>query len=391
MKKYRYSIALFLITTLFSGCKFEREIDTSNLNINVTPSVVADNITSTPSEDENLPTIPVTENPVTIVVEDGKSMDEDAIVDFFFHQSKETLIEDEFLVEDYGIDIGLNEYMGFYCIKDEIEMYYNASYIDLTGKKHRESLLLYDMQNDAGMIYYNLLGNGSKYRNNEISNRLKQIYPEGELESCSREEVLQACAPLAKACGYEDAKVAVYAMTEECLEKQAYNDIDDTMDTAPGPDCENNVYEWTKEHEAYFVVYNSVLNGRVLDTVHYDLMCIYVPAYEKVVCVHAEQTLVVTETMPEAELITAEDAVANMIRDRNFESAEDISVTGISMVYSPQYKKVGEDLEQKTIDPCWRIDYELSEEMKNLSGFLDDDLTVMINAVDGKIATYYAN
>ena len=58
------------------------------------------------------------------------------------------------------------------------------------------------------------------------------------------------------------------------------------------------------------------------------------------------------------------------------------------MAYAPQYAKMGEHLEVRTIAPCWRIDYTVSESMKYSPGYQQDDWTVMVNAVDGSFIKF---
>lgn len=59
------------------------------------------------------------------------------------------------------------------------------------------------------------------------------------------------------------------------------------------------------------------------------------------------------------------------------------------MIYSPRYEQVKRGLEKRVVDPCWRIDYELGENLKDNSLlYVDDSGTVVINAVDGRQNKY---
>ena len=400
-KRYGMLLALLVMSALVSGCKFEKEIDIGGVNISLTPSATpgtqeqvtptlepTGQVTPTPTDRVIVEAL-VTENPVPIVVDYGnKAINGEALLSYFFGKSREELLNEGALYEDYGIDLGINALMGFECSTDNMLMYYNASYTDNNGYFHRSRFEFWDDKDMAGSTYLAMLG--AHFYKNECSNRLMQMYPEIELESCSREEALAACTPVAEACGYEDAQVSVYAMTFEALQEQAAF-TKGYVRSAPGPDYENNFYEWEKEHEAYLLVYKYTVNGRVLDSAKFDLMCIYVPKYEKIVYARGTHQLVATETSEETELISQEDAIAEVLLMLNLDSTEDITITGISMVYSPEGPKILNELEKKTMEPCWRIDYVLSDKVKATPGYMYDDWTRMISAIDGRQVKYSVN
>ncbi len=392
-KNYVYLLSLFLIgAATFSGCEFRRIIDTGNIEI-----LVGEHAQAPQS----------IENPVTLVLEDGPKIDKEAIIQYFCGKSYEELTQDdkfEFLHEDK-----------IFQYEDEnMTLYWTGEGFTYTDNREK-----------AGECYQNLLYYA--YLENEISNRLLGMYPEEELENCPSEEALKACEPLAVACGYKDAQVNVYAMRKEVMNNYSEEtriNVDTFFVNAPDPnykyvdtrelekqlekadkdrnqelanklqaeineltggggnyfDPEKRIF-WTDRTEAYLVIYRSVLNGGLFDTTVYDMVCIYVPSYERVVYADVKSTLVVADTLEAVELITQEEAVEEMLRVLQLDSAEGVTVTGISMVYSPRIEQLETD---KTVDPCWRIDYELSQELlRSNHKFDDNDGTIMINAVDG--------
>ncbi len=301
------------------------------------------------------------------------------------------------------------------------------SYIYEHGK-NRNVLYFMDMREAAGSRYEDVLED--KFIDNEISKRLMEMYPEEELENCSKEEAIAICAPVAEVCGYGDALVNVYVMKHEVLNNYAQEvGIMNTTHfrNAPDPEYDYNYVhtlqrkissatktedtellvqlltelsaynasdddkriEWTEKHDAYLLVYQTQLNGRILDSMYYNLICIYVPAYERIVYMKADCPLVVTETLEEVPLVTQEEAVEEMLRVLKISSMDDITITSISMVYSPRYEQADHELERRTIDPCWRIDYELSENLREQPLlYNDDDGTIFINAIDGRENKY---
>ena len=48
---------------------------------------------------------------------------------------------------------------------------------------------------------------------------LRGMYPEEELDFCTKEQAIKACEKYAKLCGYEDAEVSSYAITLDAIEK----------------------------------------------------------------------------------------------------------------------------------------------------------------------------
>ncbi len=371
MKKQYYlkwSIVLFCMISSFSGCKFVRNVD-----INI------DDITPTLEVGNTDPTIPITENPVTIVVEEGDSIDENALLAYFYGMSREELLAEDCVTEEMGGETLL----GSIYSRDGIVVSYTYK-----NEWNFNGFIMHDTNSNVGIRYEHVLE--EKFRRNEISNSLISMYPEGELESCSKEDAIVACAPLAEACGYEDAQVNAYVMKKEVLnnyKEQARVADPNAIFSAPG---QGDDIEWKEEHEAYFLVYRAVLNGRILDTTKYILYCVYVPELGRVVYANARPPLVVTETLEETELVSAETATEEALRLLKVESQNDVTITGISMVYSPGYDQANETLERRTIDPCWRIDYELTDEIfeKYQTLYYEDDGTILINAKDGKENKY---
>lgn len=416
-KKYlMLGIAWMLVVShMLSGCKFVREVDMGAIkNPQNVPTQEGGNSQNTDGMNQEEPSIskeiqpfdwnnlPSTEGVVSVAVKDGPSIDTEAVLQFFYGEGKDGLIKDGFLIQDEGTDSG-----GFNCERDGVELSYaEKSNLDT------QSIYVVDKREAAGMRYREVLG--LRFLYNEISQVFLDIYPEEDLESCSREEAIAACAPLAKAMGYEEAQVNVYAMKKEILNNFAKLSRAEKYGlnfSAPDPEYdykyveeqeeealqngdydklfggdEDEKIEWTNRTEAYILVYRSVWNDLVMDTANdYMLLCVYVPAYGRVVYADGTQSLVHTN-LKEKELISAEEAVAEVLRVQKIVSEKDIIVRNISLVYSPRAKQIMPDLEQRVIDPCWRIDYQLSEDFikRNPNDYETDDGTILINAVDGR-------
>ena len=334
-------------------------------------------------------------NPVNISVEYGEEFDVEAITDYFY----DSTVED--LVANSGATDTETEFL---CEKDGIE---------LTYSKGQNYLSLNDWREYAGSSYGHLLR--QQFFFNEMSQRLMEWFPEGELENYSSQKVVKACEQFAKACGYGEAQVTIYAMELEGLwEAAKFMSLDGDFNTAPNPDYEyisgneissamekgdtelalklmkqkysepQNAIEWEKKHEAYLLVYRTRVNGMLMDSKQHGMWCIYVPEYERVVIAEVGCPLITTNIEQETELITKEEALAKALPVIQVESEEDITVTNISLVYSPRTEQLFvEETEEKVLNPCWRIDYVIKEEKITTDQYQNDDGTVLINAVDG--------
>lgn len=404
---------LLAVSAGVSGCKMVREIDTGDVNI-TTPTPTEEvkqsenpDVTESPSQTP-IVTMEPTENPVTIVVENGPVLNEKEILSYFYGQDKETLIEEGYLEEHwYG-----EHKLGYACDKSGVLLQYTYAY-NLDAGDSLNFISVRDMRNGGAAAAYEEvceLGYIGEYK-------FLENFPEIDLESCSRAEAIAACTPLARICGYEDAQVKAYAVTEEYLKEftEYWVNTNGHHHSAPKPDYEYvsqcdidaaresgneqlaqelesklefddcEIVEWTKEHEAYIIVYRSMLNGLVLDDKEYNMYCIYVPLYDSIVYVNATQPLIATEGKEETNLMTQDEAIAKMLLYLGIENLEDITITGISMVYDAEYEKVNQNQEEWTIDPCWRIDYILSDRLAEMPMYKKDkyDKAVTIDAVDG--------
>ena len=393
MKSRIYIMAFMVLgMSVLSGCKFIREPDFQSSELleqipDVSPSIA---VTKEPSvsvtvEPTKIPSVPITEEPVSIVVDCGAEIDMDAVYDYFYQQDKEMLLEEGYIEEHYSEEGIL---ICDWCEKDGLEMAYYYE-----NQFNRSSLGVYLAGESAyeGVLWY-------KFYENEISSCMKHLFPEEDLEGCSREEVIAICTPLANACGFGDAQVSVYTIKHEIMNnyaKEAHVDISgyngsESEWNAKQIGAPENRDMWTEKDDAYILVYQPILNGRLLDSKYYQCVFIYVPERESVVYVETGRSLVVTETLEPVELITKDNALMEVMRLLEIKSTDDIIFKGVSMVYSPRYDQANETLERRIIDPCWRIDYEMNEEIrkKHYGRYYLDDGTIMINAIDGKVNQY---
>ena len=328
-------MTVLLASFFLSGCKLVRELEVDNVELNGTPSINVDGL-------------------VSVRVEDGKVLDDEAILDFFYGEDKNTLLEEKYITEIYYKETLVQ----YDCSKDEIQVrYFPIHQWDARG---RSEFFMWDMDGMYNGEYYSGFLSLEDMENHFLSSFF-QKYPEIGTDTEMREEAVKFCEPLAKACGYKDGQVTV------CKFESQYDYVPD----------------------AYILIWQSVMNGVVLDSSDYMLLCIYVPEYQRIVYANAEQSLIAVEALEEVEPVSKEQAVAEAVRALGLPSAEGLTLLNMNLVYSPIYEKVSKDMAEgnRVIEPCWRIDYTLSEELKDRYQFKENDKgTIFINAVDGKVS-----
>ncbi len=415
LKKKLWSLLLALlgITFLMAGCKFEKILDISDIEFENGEDSLASIV------DGEVGDLDSVEKMSNILVELGPKIDGDAVLQYFYGQGLEELQD----AEGMSLRGTPDDYTGFYCEKDgqRIDVIQN-----LNGNQSTVEYIY--LEERAGEKY--MWVTVESYRRYVFSNRLQQIYKKGELETCSSQEALDACAPLAEACGYGNAKADVYVMTHEAMNTMGEALLKDPnyMFSAPNPDYDyedemelleqieeakeagneelaNQLYkeylellggegeqhiDWTKEKEAYLIVYRSTLNGLLLDSTVHGMICIYVPYYGQVVYAKARQSLNLLEVQEEQELISKRAALQEAVRILGLTDGEGLTVTNISLVYSPRIQDIQNGTRKKKVPLCWRIDYHFSEAVweNNPDLWVLDLRTILIDAVDGTQVKY---
>ena len=226
---------------------------------------------------------------------------------------------------------------------------------------------------------------------------LRGMYPEEELDFCTKEQAIKACEKYAKLCGYEDAEVSSYAITLDAIqniEKKLQYTIG-----APGEGYEvitrgqveqlrdegkeaeaDALYDkmdsgfkrnlpWKKEYEAMLLVYKLKLNGVLMDNEQLEI--IYLPYQNKVVILSADLPYEPEEISEKHELVSKEKAMSQAIQTLG----TNITIDTISLVYVKEYNADGENYAV----PTWRVDYIQNNE----SAIAGRTGTIYIDAVSG--------
>ncbi len=135
--------------------------------------------------------------------------------------------------------------------------------------------------------------------------------------------------------------------------------------------------------------YRTCINGLLMDTNEHNMWCIYVPSYGRVVKMQADTPLVKTKDIEISTLVSKEEALAEMIKALKLESLDDVTLTNISVVYSPRSEQVASEQEEKIVHPCWRIDYVIDPDIITAFQDYSDDGTILISMVDGLVVEYF--
>ena len=196
-KIWMLTCGIFFTSAMLTGCKMVREVDTGQVNIATPTSTETVQQPTNPTVTESPIQTPVvtmepTENPVTIKVANGNILDAEELFRYFYGEEKETMVDqgyvEEFWYEEY--------YLGCKCDKGGIVFNYVNGYNFHAGFASNQFEMSDMRHGGASVSYKPMCGLGERY-----SQKFMERYPEIDLESCSREAAIAACAPLAQICG----------------------------------------------------------------------------------------------------------------------------------------------------------------------------------------------
>lgn len=236
---------------------------------------------------------------------------------------------------------------------------------------------------------------------------LRAYFPLEELDTCTREEAIEACRPYAEVLGYENAAVSTYAITLDILEEKA--NVGDMYLGAPDPAYEpiapsilteqiNQLLEegkdeeaialmqyrdlevsykslpWEKKHEVILLTYQPYLEGEVMLEENKNLYIIYSPLYEKPVSLLGAVFYDAIKIPGEKELIAQEEAVEKMLLIHGYDLADEIEVQLVSLIYAKTAVGMTEDfvITYHAL-PYWSIEYT----------YMNEPYRTLINAIDG--------
>lgn len=368
MKKMnRTFMWLFVSLLIFgSGCNIKREMNVTYLETDQNEVVSAD-----------------------VVKLETKEIDMSAVLDVVYGLSEAEA--EQYRLTEFGSQ-GMYE-------KDQILLFVLPGYVSVEDNR------------DGAGACYSLIDDGHFSFGMGLSYRLNEIWSQEELDGGTKEEAIAACRPYMEICGYEDAELTIYTMTQECLQRAGekngvcapdpslhvvtYRDLEEARkngDSELEESLKNQMYQnargntvWGKEDEAYWLIYRPRVNGIVIDDVNVRLDLIYVPALKRVVFMEMNDSPCESEVIETKELISRNQAVESALMNLGAETEEKILVKEISLVYRCDFG-TEEDI-RKTAWPCWRIDYELTNPTQTE---LDTDGgTIIINAVTGEKAEFW--
>lgn len=297
---------------------------------------------------------------------------------------------------------------------DELENYYLSDWYYEKGSSYiNADPILFEMGDwKYGLTNcYGVHLPGNTYLDNPLG--MRQLLPFEEIDTCSKEEVLEICAAYAQILGYGDGEAEVYALTLDYLESTAQLDSsaiyagapDESYEGAPDESYEGvslkqieeertkgnedlaneweierkSIYQreipWEKKHEALYVVYRPYIHGKLMYSRNQALKMIYVPYYQQIIYVEGRKPYCEVGILRQEELISREQAVSAAMIARNMNENSNFKVRDISLVYTQGYEVTGDT--RKTIAvPSWKIDYS--------SGAGEEtQATIFINAVNG--------
>lgn len=284
--------------------------------------------------------------------------------------------------------------------EEEAEPYYTSSYgiYEVNGLtfKMGGSVYFRNEQEGAASCYeWVILNSWSELYK---ARTLRSYYPEENLDSCSKEEAIEFCRPYAEACGYGQADVSVYAVplsqlksygssapdpTFEPVTKRQIEEAREAGDTEEAnrlSELYNSPYTrgvpWEKKDEAFFLVYQTQLDGLLMESAYQYLLIIYAPQYDIPVYIEGTQALQLTEQIETQTLVSKGEAFGEALLVKGISDVKEVEIDQVSLIYEMDLNTEEKDgrLETwfKTV-PCWKVEYRTN----------GTRTTVIIDAVKG--------
>ena len=214
---------------------------------------------------------------------------------------------------------------------------------------------------------------------------LRGMYPKEELDSCSKEQAIQACEKYAITLdavekineimpvgapgeGYEIiTRGQVEQLRDEGKDSEA-DALEEKMDSG----AERNL-PWTKEYEAIILIYHLKLNDVLVDSRNQQLEIVYVPYKNKIAVLSATIPYEPEKISEKHELISKEKAMSQAVQVLG----TDVKILTLSLVYVMEYDENGDE----NAVPAWKINYTAN----NTDGFMQiaSSKLIYIDAVSG--------
>ncbi len=283
---------------------------------------------------------------------------------------------------------------------------------DVLSYSDEENHLLFNLSNDhycdANQGDYNYLEDNKNIGESYVlsidqegyeelhfdGNRLRADYPREDIDACSKEEAIEKCSDLAEALGYDSANIETYGMTVDALnhnyENSDAHSFGQPEEGTPEEQAERyqdtdyKYKKWTKEYEAVYLIYRSVINGKEVDNeINSGLRVIYAPKYKRIV--HAEWSMPFyeKEKVGTISLISKDDAIQFVRGKEGTGNAEDFEISYADLVYSVSYNETLKN-ESHTLLPVWRIDYHIKNSARFKYNERASYRTTLVNAITGK-------
>ena len=313
---------------------------------------------------------------------------------------------------DIDLDQFAQVFLGVPTIKDAEEYkpkhYFGEYYYEKSGTEVNYApffSISYQDENDGMASAYSPLIDPFFYTRISLGSSLRRLYPEEELDFCTKEQAIKACKKYADICGYENAEVSSYGITLDAIEKimikqqrsfsapgEGYEIITrgevealrdegkekeaEALDEKRYSANERNL-PWKKEHEAILLIYRLKLNDILVDDRDQMLRIIYVPYEDKIAILDGYIPYEQDAVSENCELIRKEKAVSQAAQALGIRTQEDMDINSISLIYTIEF-----DTDNSCYAvPAWKIDYCL----KNTSEYdaITDPGTICIDAISG--------
>lgn len=242
-------------------------------------------------------------------------------------------------------------------------------------------------QNAVYMIHWLFLpnANGVSVSSAYHYEALSSVFTKEQLDWCTKEQARQEADPIAMALGYSLEQSEIYTLDVDTL-----NQISEVTGLPiPGSVREKNgtvisaPSTWTKEQEAYLILYKQTVEGRVLESVAAEnILFLYYHPQDKIIFAETDRPALGTKMKEQTTktVMTGEEALQTA--QIYFSGQEDGKCTITEVTFGYMCPDANLNLTENTmiLQPCWKITYRYTSSGKEIQDH------ILLNAETGEMA-----
>ena len=216
------------------------------------------------------------------------------------------------------------------------EYYYEIGGKTIVYTGITSGIISYDDATDGAGDCYDAIINSLGYLTNGMGNSFRQLCPDENLDTCTKEQAIEACSKYAQACGYGSDSISAPGEGFDIVTKGQVEELRDEGKDEEAEKMDNQLHSatgrglpWKKEHEAMVLYYRSEINGLLMDSHESGLEIVYVPYMDKIVLIKGNVPCQQTAVSKISELISKEAAVSQVAQTLGIRTQDDIQIDAV--------------------------------------------------------------